>query len=222
MSGARSTDIQLICFDLGHVLIHVRSDWHEACRIAGVTLDPARLTSDVTAAIREAIIRNEVGLADQQRFTQELAPLLGLTPQEVHRVTTAWLDRPYPGVMELLERLLAQPPAPLACLSNTNEHHWTLMTRPGGPHYLPLDRFHFRFASHQLGTRKPQEAIYQHVEQASGVDPRSILFFDNLAPNVEAAAARRWRTCHIDQNADPVPQIIACLRGYDLLPPDRA
>jgi len=49
--------------------------------------------------------------------------------------------------------------------------------------------FEFAFSSCYLGLRKPEPAIYEHVERATGLAPSALLFFDDAAPNI--AAARR-------------------------------
>ena len=64
-----------------------------------------------------------------------------------------------------------------------------MMNATDGDNALPLHRLHHRFASHLAGHRKPNAGIYAHAEQAAGIDPKRIMFFDALADNSAAARA---------------------------------
>lgn len=63
--------------------------------------------------------------------------------------------------------------------------------------YPFLREFDRRIVSGELGVCKPDPAIYEAVE-AQGVDPQSLLFVDDSAANVAAAAGRGWQTHHFD------------------------
>ena len=43
---------------------------------------------------------------------------------------------------------------------------------------------------------KPVPSIYEAVEQGSGLPPEALLFTDDRADNIAAAAARGWQTHH--------------------------
>ncbi len=132
--------------------------------------------------------------------------LIDLTPEHVDAIAHAWLDGPFPGWDALLDRL-ATANVKTACLSNTNARHWELMQEPGSTNFVPLARLTYRFASHQVRAHKPEPAIYEHVERATNVDPKAILFFDDLAANVAAARERDWSAEIIDTSKDPVEQV---------------
>ena len=61
-------------------------------------------------------------------------------------------------------------------------------------HYPFLRAFDRDFISGHLGIIKPAEEIYRIVEDRSGIAPRGLLFTDDRADNIAAAAARGWRT----------------------------
>lgn len=63
--------------------------------------------------------------------------------------------------------------------------------------YPFLAEFDRRIVSGELGVCKPDAEIYEAVE-AQGVEAEHLLFTDDLAVNVEAAAARGWRTHRFD------------------------
>lgn len=43
------------------------------------------------------------------------------------------------------------------------------------------------FASHEIGLRKPERRAFDYICQSLALSPDSILFFDDLAENVQAA-----------------------------------
>lgn len=57
-----------------------------------------------------------------------------------------------------------------------------------------LDEFDRHFISGEMKTTKPDPAIYAAVETALAMPPETLLFTDDKAENVEAAAARGWQT----------------------------
>jgi FMN phosphatase YigB (HAD superfamily) len=67
-------------------------------------------------------------------------------------------------------------------------------------------------ASHLLGLAKPDAAIFHEFARRTGFAPASIIFFDDLADNVNAARAAGWQSHLIDHNADPAAQMRAHLR----------
>jgi len=67
------------------------------------------------------------------------------------------------------------------------------------------------------GLRKPDDAIYAHVERATGVPGGQIVFFDDVEENVEAARRRGWRACHVDPRPDdPLSQVRAFLAAQGI------
>lgn len=213
------TDVKLICFDLGRVLLRLCDGWQHALEQAGhggLTL--AELDAGARAVIGEAVCRLEVNDHDLASFAAACAPVLGVAPPVVEAITSAYILGPYPGALELLDALAASG-VQTACLSNTNAHHWDLVADPTAAQHLPLDRLTFRFASHLIGARKPDEAAYAAVEAETGVPPSDIVFFDDLAGNVTAAERRGWRAHHVAHPGDPIAQIRERLRAYGLALP---
>jgi FMN phosphatase YigB (HAD superfamily) len=202
--------VRLICFDLGRVLVRICDGWRHACEVAGVA-PPGELDPDRQALLHEAICRVEVGQWDVAAFAATAAPLLGIPVKHVRALWNVYTIGPYPGSVELLDELAAAGFA-TACLSNTIEVHWRLMSEPGEC-FFPLEKLTHRFASHLVRARKPDEAIYAHVERATGAAGSQIVFFDDLPENVAAAANRGWRAYRIDpQLPDPISQIRIALR----------
>lgn len=57
-----------------------------------------------------------------------------------------------------------------------------------------LQDFDRRYVSGMMGVIKPDPRIYQMVEEDCGLPPQSLLFTDDRADNITAAARRGWRT----------------------------
>jgi len=210
-------DVGLVCFDLGRVLVRICRDWRHACEVAGVAPPEVERVAEHRARIHDAVCRVEVGQIDPATFCAELAPAFGVGAHEAAAVLDAFTRGPYPGSIELLDELRARR-VPTACLSNTNQRHWQLMNDPASHTYFPFDRLTHAFASHELKLRKPDEAIYAHVERAVGVAGSGIVFFDDVGENIEGAIRRDWRACHIDPAPDdPIAQVRRFLRGQGVL-----
>lgn len=60
--------------------------------------------------------------------------------------------------------------------------------------YPFLRRFDRAYVSGHMGVIKPEPRIYEMVEQDCGLPPGSLLFTDDRADNIAAAAARGWQT----------------------------
>ncbi len=59
-----------------------------------------------------------------------------------------------------------------------------------------LKTFDREYVSGRLKLIKPDPAIYAHVEDDCGIAPEKLLFADDRAENIAAAAARGWQTHH--------------------------
>lgn len=210
--------IDLVCFDLGRVLIRICDGWGHACSVAKVATPVKAPSAEDEAALHEIVVRNEIGEKDLAWFCEQAAPLLGLSPSEVEAASFAYLREPFEGGAELVAEL-EEADVATACLSNTNAHHWRLMTTPGSPHYLPLACMRYRFASHLVRARKPDAAIYEHIERESSLPPGRIVFFDDIEANVEAARSRGWKAHVIAPDESPIVQARRWLAHYDVLPP---
>lgn len=208
--------VRLVIFDLGRVLIRICDDWRHACRNVGIEVAARELDGDEQVCAADIIRRLDSGVIDEKRFAQEIAPLRGLTAEQVLAVNDAYLLGPFPGVSEMIDDLHARG-INTACLSNTNGNHWRMMQDPSNANFLPLHRLTHRFASHLIGCCKPDEAIYEHVERATDVQGNQILFFDDAAANVEAARRRGWNAEVITTDREPVDQMRGHLARYGVL-----
>lgn len=216
---------RIIVFDLGGVVVRICRSWKEACAHAGLPFHDIAATPD-NIAQRKAIVRlHEVGAISCSDYYQQIAATTdGLyTPQQVATLHDRWIIGQYPGIDTLIDDLHALGLA-TGILSNTNAHHWAQMTtphpdHPGQPSKFPaVTKPLHPHASHLLKLAKPDKAIFDAFNHATGLDPHQTLFFDDLADNVAGAAAAGWDAVQIDHTADPASQVRLHLRlrGIDL------
>jgi putative hydrolase of the HAD superfamily len=208
---------KLVVFDLGRVLIRICDSWDHACECAGIAKPQAPMLDDPAKTAAEQILGHyDSGAIDTQTFAREIAPFRGLRPQDVVRILEVYLRGPYPGVTDLLDDLHRAGVA-TACLSNTTDIHWKMIHDVADPNCLPMDRLTHRFASFQLGLRKPDPAIYEHVERTTGLRGEQIVFFDDAAENVRAAQRCGWNAHVIATDRDPIVQSRQLLKQIGVL-----
>jgi FMN phosphatase YigB (HAD superfamily) len=194
--------MQLVCFDLGRVLVRICDGWRHAFQVAGA----GELKGAPPASLEAVVHELELGRISVAAFVERVAAALAVGPEPVHAVVDAFLLGLYPRTGALLGAL-QRAGVPTACLSNTNARHWALMAEFRQDGALFFERFRYRFASHELGVRKPAAEAYAQVEQVTGASPREIVFFDDLLDNVAAARARGWQAHQVDPARDPIEQI---------------
>lgn len=215
--------IKVVCFDLGGVIVRIARSWAEACAAAGVELrSPETFAApDMQSGRRELSDGYQLGHLDCQSYFRLIADSSnGLYhPSEVEAVHRAWVFDAYPGVDELIDRLNTESQVHTACLSNTNHSHWQdlLRTEASKPLVPAIHKLGTRLVSHELGAVKPDPEIYRLAEQRLGAEGREIVFFDDLAENVEAAKSRGWIAHRIDHSQDTAPQMTDHLRALGVL-----
>lgn len=103
----------------------------------------------------------------------------------------AWPRGLFDGAYRLVETLAST--VRVACLSNTNEIHWSRQADA-----LRLaELFPTRFLSHELGLIKPDRDIYDYVADRLEIEVSSILFLDDNQLNVDAARDTGWQAARV-------------------------
>ncbi|HEY0909221.1 MAG TPA: HAD-IA family hydrolase, partial [Bradyrhizobium sp.] len=102
-----------------------------------------------------------------------------------------------PGMNALLARAARR--LPLYAFSNTNRPHIEHFSKSFAD---VLGHFREIFLSSTIGLRKPDAAAYDHVVKAIGVPAQRIVFFDDLAENIEGARARGLTAVHVTSPDD--------------------
>lgn len=103
---------------------------------------------------------------------------------------------PVPGSLGLVERL-ARRGMPLFAITNFGAEFWA-MFRPTAPVF---DRFRDIVVSGQERLVKPDPAIFELARQRFGYEPAAMLFIDDNADNIAAAALLGWQVHHFTDAA---------------------
>jgi HAD superfamily hydrolase (TIGR01509 family) len=201
--------VQLVVLDIGRVMIRLVGGWEEACLLAGVPYPEKVNSKEVRERLHALAYLNETGKIDGPEFERRTGELVGAPAEHVARVSRVWLREPYEGLEALLDEVHRMG-VKTACLSNTNDTHWQMMIQGDGHARLPLQKLHYRIASHLVGAYKPEPAIYEALERETGALAERIVFFDDLEVNCKGAVARGWRAHQILHPGDPVAQ----MRGH--------
>ena len=169
-------------FDLGNVLVRVDEDlFLQRLR--------ARCRPGAAIAITFAEHALAVGIDVGGDF-ELLHPLLvrdlglAMTPDEFR---LAWNDifTPMPEMLAVV----CESPRPRYLLSSTNAPHVAWLRERFG--YV-FDLFDQCFFTNEIGLRKPEPALFRHVESVTGRPPSHHLFMDDLPQNVAGARAAGW------------------------------
>ncbi|WP_435257413.1 HAD-IA family hydrolase [Thioclava sp. FR2] len=103
-----------------------------------------------------------------------------------------WIDMASPrieGSIALMRALRAKG-VPVFALTNFGIHSFAYAQTQ----YDFLSEFDRAYVSGHMGVIKPDAAIYAGVEADCGIAPGRLIFTDDRADNIAAAAARGWQT----------------------------
>lgn len=133
------------------------------------------------------------GRCTPEQFAWQAVRELGLrvTSEQFLTEYQRWLRGPYPGALELLERL--RPQYRVACLSNTDP----VNVRKFDEELQLQNWFDECFYSNEIGLRKPDPNAYLHVSKTLDVPPGEIAFFDDSVKCVNGAMAVGMHGQHV-------------------------
>ncbi|SEC10492.1 HAD family hydrolase [Bradyrhizobium erythrophlei] len=198
MTSQLSPDsVDVLLFDIGRVVLDidfekVMAHWaqHAGCA-------PADLATRFVAD--DSFKHHEIGRIDDAAFFANLRRTLGinLTDAQFLEGWNAIFTGEMPGIAPLLATAAAR--MPLYAFSNTNPAH---VAHFSVIHAELLGHFRNVFLSSTIGFRKPDAEAYDHVVKAIGVPASRILFFDDLAANIEGARARGLHAIHVTSTDD--------------------
>jgi glucose-1-phosphatase len=194
-----------LLFDLGRVVIDIDFNKTLTCWAGHAGCEPAHLVGRFTRD--ELYQRHETGSIGDAEFFAALRTSLGIDLSDAQFLEgwNAIFAGEMPGIAALLARAGAH--VPLYAFSNTNNPHVEHFSRA---YRQVLGYFHQIFLSSVIGLRKPDAAAYDHVVKAIGVPAERIVFFDDLAENIDGARARGLIAVHVT-SPDDVAQALAAL-----------
>jgi FMN phosphatase YigB (HAD superfamily) len=194
-----------LLFDLGRVVLDIDFGKALACWAGHAGRAPADLAARF---VREASYRDhEVGKIEDAAYFQSLRDALGIGISDAQFLEgwNAIFAGEMPGIAPLLKRAAAH--LPLYAFSNTNRPHVEHFSKAYAD---VLGHFRQVFLSSRIGLRKPDAAAYDHVVRAIGVPAERIVFFDDVAANIEGARARGLVAVHVT-SPDDVAEALAAL-----------
>ena len=137
--------------------------------------------------------------ADGHTLTRAHAEKHPTWAEEIHLWIDAWPEMfatVVPGSAEIVDALAAKGVKQLA-LSNFGAETLEIAKDM----HPALQRFDEEYVSAHLGVAKPDTAIYEALEAGSGLSGAELIFTDDKQENIDAAAARGWKT-HLFEGAD--------------------
>lgn len=191
-------EVSAVAFDLGGVLLQL-GDPAETFGIGG---DVAAFHERWTLAESvRTLERGEITVAEFSRVVVDELEL-DMGAEEFRRRFDAWPERLFPGALDLLDRI----PANLGryLLSNINADHWNRDYIAG----VLQARFDHAFLSYETGLVKPDREAYEQVIDAANCAPAAIIYVDDNAMNVRAAAETGMQA-HVARGIAGVTQVLA-------------
>lgn len=206
-----------VIFDLGNVLVYI----HPEAFLQTLGIDSPENRRIYQKKVIDIVKLYERGEDSTGKFLDNLDKLFNAHDAGgVHQGGNSWysrddfrramlsiIGRPVPG-MEQLVRSLA-PKVPLGLLSNTNPLHFdACMENLRVLQFIPS-----HFLSYQLRSLKPESGIFERTIDFLKLDPRDILYIDDLPENIEAAE-RAGLSGHLFVGCE---DLVAQLSGRGLL-----
>lgn len=184
---------EALIFDLGKVVFDLSFDqiFHSWAAASGQEAEAIKgyfQFGEIFDAFEKGEISNE-------EFRVEISRCLGfnLTNEAFDKGWCALYLDPYEGIDQLLGSL--QQHYRLVALTNTNSIHAQVWKTK---YQASLGYFEEVFASHELGTRKPEKKAYQRVLHYLGTKPERTIFLDDSPANVEGAARLGIKTILVE------------------------
>jgi len=185
-----SVPLQAIVFDIGRVLV----EWDIGALYAKLIADAARRRYLLRHIITEEwAMQHDGGIPLADMIAARVAEFPDFRA-EIEAFALRWLETvpgPVAGMPALVEGLAARG-TPLFAITNFGAETWA-MFRPSFP---LLDRFADIVVSGHERLTKPDPAIFALAARRFGHPPAAMLFIDDNAANIAAAAALGWQTHH--------------------------
>ena len=185
-----NSEINVIFFDLGHVLVDVYPE-----RALNRIAELAKVHPDEIETLwhqrRDVFLQFEMGMISADKFSASVM-------NENLNVDPGLFCEIYGSIFELnkktadiVERLSTN--YRLSIISNTNQIHFDKIKND---YCTVLNLFESPIASHHVHCLKPDAEIYYHALQKQGCSAASALFIDDKYENIAAAEAIGIRGIH--------------------------
>lgn len=154
----------------------------------------------------------EKGAISTELFRQQAADLLGIAPSIA--IDKAW-NQTLLGVKSNMDRVLEELAAeyPLYLLSNTNELHHNYFAEECDIIFKPFKKCYF---SYQIKMHKPDSSIFLAVANDLSLEPKDILFADDMRDNIEAAKQLGFNTYQVDEKQNSLYNLLNYLHSVSI------
>jgi HAD superfamily hydrolase (TIGR01509 family) len=198
----------VIVLDVGNVLVGL--DFSRSRQRLHSLFPEDKKLSRVQRWLRSVEDPYALGLVTTEEFVRGALRELGLGREEfIHLWNDIFLERTY--MYPFVRELRAQGYI-LSICSNTNELHMDYL-QSINPCFAEAQHIIF---SYQVGALKPDPAIYQAVETATGQPAEAHLFLDDLPENVAGARAAGWDAICFETPEQAQAELVA--RGIQFTP----
>ncbi|CCV43734.1 glucose-1-phosphatase [Yersinia enterocolitica] len=183
----------LYIFDLGNVIVDI-----DFKRVLGVW---SKLSSVPLATLSERFTMGEVfqqherGEISDEDFARQLSDEMGLS-LSFEQFAEGWqavFVALRPEVISIMQKLRAEGHR-VVVLSNTNRLHCNYWPQHYPEVAAAADHM---YLSQDLGMRKPEARIYQHVLSAENISAEQAVFFDDVEANIVAARIEGMTGIHV-------------------------
>ncbi|HHH1932096.1 TPA: glucose-1-phosphatase [Yersinia enterocolitica] len=183
----------LYIFDLGNVIVDI-----DFKRVLGVW---SKLSSVPLATLSERFTMGEVfqqherGEINDEDFARQLSDEMGLS-LSFEQFAEGWqavFVALRPEVISIMQKLRAEGHR-MVVLSNTNRLHCNYWPQHYPEVAAAADHM---YLSQDLGMRKPEARIYQHVLSAENIPAEQAVFFDDVEANIVAARIEGITGIHV-------------------------
>ncbi len=196
-------NIKNLIFDLGNVILNIDTKLSEKAFAQYGMNDFEKLYT--LASQNELFDRLEVGSITENEFYDELRRVTGCKLDD-KTLEQCWdaLIMDFPAArIEMLKHLKAEGKYRTFILSNTNIIHYrfytALLKRTRGVDGLESLVEHAYF-SHEIGLKKPNRDIFDHIVANSHIKPEESIFIDDNEANIKAANALGFNTIFLKNN----------------------
>lgn len=191
------TVVKALLFDMGGIVIEI--DFNRAFELwqrrSQLSLQEIRQRFKMDKAYE----RHERGEIEAGEYFQHLRNVLELdaTDQEI---VTGW-NAIFVGEITttLDDILLAKNKFPCFAFTNSNPTHQSAWMAACPNVVAAFDRI---FVSSELGLRKPEQAAFEAIAEATGIDLSAMLFFDDTMENIEGARAAGLQAVYVQRPED--------------------
>jgi 2-haloacid dehalogenase len=183
--------IEAVVFDIGNVLIEWQPERYYD-RTIGEDRRRAMFAEVDLHGMNDRVDLGQ-GFRDVIYETAEAYPHWRAEIRDWHDNWIALAQPPIPRSIGLLRALRARG-IPVFALTNFGIESFAYAQTQ----FDFLNEFDREYVSGRMGVIKPDPRIYEMVEEDCGVPPGRLLFTDDRADNIRAAAARGWAVHHFE------------------------